>query len=73
MFLVLVRILFQELSSKHGFKMVFEFDKFILSKDDMFVCKGNSVSGTSMFNVKNEIISANIVECFDLWHQSYGM
>ncbi|XP_077246057.1 uncharacterized protein LOC143885902 [Tasmannia lanceolata] len=60
------------LLSKHGFKMVFEADKFILSKNGMFVGKGYFVNGMFKLSIENEIISAYIAESFDLWHQRLG-
>ncbi|KAF3685974.1 hypothetical protein FXO37_00081 [Capsicum annuum] len=60
------------LLSKHGFKMVFEEDKFILSKNDMFVGKGYVANGMFKINIENENISTYLVESLDLWHEHLG-
>ena len=60
------------LLSKHGFKMIFEADKFILSKQGMFYGKGYSTNGMFKLNIENENISAYIVESLDLWHERLG-
>ena len=54
------------LLSKHGFKIVFEADKFILSKNGMFVGKGYVENGMFKLNIENENISAYLVESLDL-------
>ena len=67
------------LLNKFGFRLVFEFDKFMLSKSDMFVGKGYHCNGMFKLNVltirnnKIDIISAYLVEfSFGLWHNIFG-
>ena len=60
------------LLSKHSFKIVFEADKFILSKNGMFVGKGYVANGMFKLNIENENISAYLVESLDLWHERLG-
>lgn len=60
------------LLSKHGYKMIFEADKFILSKQGMFVGKGYATNGMFKLNIENENIFAYIVESLDLWHERLG-
>ena len=57
---------------KHGFRMIFEADKFILSKNGIFVGKGYATNGMFKLNIDNENISAYIVESLDLWHERLG-
>ncbi|XP_077234740.1 uncharacterized protein LOC143876948 [Tasmannia lanceolata] len=62
------------LLNKHGYKLVFESDKFILTKGGMFVGKGYACGSLFKLNVSmNEInkisdFSAYIVESYDMWH-----
>ncbi|XP_077231988.1 uncharacterized protein LOC143865549 [Tasmannia lanceolata] len=62
------------LLNKHGYKLVFEYDKFILTKGGMFVGKGYACGGLFKLNVSiNEInkisdFSAYIIETYDMWH-----
>ena len=63
------------LLSTKGFKLVFESDKFILTKVGMFVGKMYLVEGLFKLNVlftktinNNKNTSACIVDSFDLWH-----
>ena len=72
--------------SKHGFRIVFESDKVILSKSGMYVGKGYVVDGLFKMNVmvlRNEmnkattssayvIESTNIVESTNVWHGRLG-
>ncbi|GJV44456.1 retrovirus-related pol polyprotein from transposon TNT 1-94 [Tanacetum coccineum] len=67
------------LLNKFGFHLVFESDKFVLSKNQMYVDKGYAMNG--MFNlnvmvVKNEInkmnSSAYLIESFNVWHARLG-
>ena len=50
------------LLSKHGFKIIFEAHKFILSKHGIFVGKSYATNGMFKLNIVNENISAYIVE-----------
>ena len=43
------------LISKHGFKMIFEADKFILSKQGMFVGKGYVTNSMLKLNIEMKI------------------
>ena len=52
--------------------MVFEADKFILSKNGMFVGKGYVANGMFKLNIENENIFAYLVESLDLWHEHLG-
>ncbi|PKI65480.1 hypothetical protein CRG98_014138 [Punica granatum] len=61
------------LLNKHGFRMVFESDKVILSKSGMYVGKGYVCDGLFKLNVmtiinKNYGSSAYLIESPDLWH-----
>ena len=58
--------------SKHWYKLVFESDKFILSKKDMFIGKGFADSGMFKLNLMNKNVSAYIVDSFTLWHGRLG-
>ena len=64
------------LLNKNGFKSVFEGDKFILSKGGVFVGKGYLCENMFKCNVaninNNDMISAYIVESYDLWHMRLG-
>lgn len=60
------------LLSKDDFKMVFEADKFILSKNCMFVGKGYVENRMFKLNIENENISAYFMESLDLWHEHLG-
>ncbi|XP_071913959.1 uncharacterized protein [Coffea arabica] len=61
------------LLNKHGFRMVFESDKVILSKSGMYVGKGYTTNGLFKLNVmtivnnKNKS-SAYLLESSNLWH-----
>ncbi|KAL3813142.1 hypothetical protein ACJIZ3_014410 [Penstemon smallii] len=61
------------LLNKHGFKLVFESDKFILSKSGTFVGKGYLYEGMFKLNI-NKIMndSIYIVDSFSLWHDRLG-
>ena len=66
------------LLSVHGFKMVFESQKFILSKAGMFVGRGYVLNGMWKLNaisVKSKTMNKNassssvyMIESFNLWH-----
>ena len=69
------------LLSKNGFKLVFVSDKFILSKNDMYVGKCYLSEGLFKLNVmtvtsddviNNNIASVYVLESSDLWHQRLG-
>ena len=69
------------LLNKHGFRMVFEFDKVILSKSGMFVGKGYVCNGLFKLNVmivkpkttnKASTSSAYLLESSSLWHGRLG-
>lgn len=56
------------LLSKHGFKLVFEFDKFVLTKNKIFIGKGFVKSEMFKLNVMNEMpsTSAYLIESCEL-------
>ena len=63
------------LLNKFGFKLVFEADKFVLSKGGLFVGKGYLCDGMFKLNVdfnKNIDISVYMVEPSFLWHHRLG-
>ena len=63
------------LLNKFGFKLVFEADKFVLSKGGMFVGKGYLYDSMFKLNVnfnKNIDISVYIIEPSFLWHHRLG-
>jgi hypothetical protein len=70
------------LLSKNSFKMVFENDKFILSKSDMFIEKGYHCDSLFKMNVmtiviidenNNKIVSSSyLFESCDVWHGMLG-
>ena len=69
------------LLNKHGFRMVFESDKVILSKSGMFVGKGYVCNGLFKLNVmtvkpkttnKASTSSAYLLESSSLWHGRLG-
>ena len=53
---------------KRGFKVVFESDKLILSKNGMFVGKGYGCNGMFKLSINERKVSAYIVDYFYLWH-----
>ena len=64
------------LLNRHGFRMVFESDKFVLSKSGMYVGKGYMSDDMWKFNVMT-IVKSNmnkastspyILESYNLWH-----
>lgn len=71
---------------KRGFRLVFESDKFILSKFGMFLGKGYLSEGLFKLSVmalrqepvegkdnnNNEASSSYLIECSDLWHCRLG-
>ena len=65
--------------SKKGFKLVFEYDRYILTKVGMYVGKGYLVEGLFKLNVlvtniinNNKNIFSYIVDSFVLWHARLG-
>ncbi|GJS53283.1 pol polyprotein [Tanacetum coccineum] len=63
------------LLNKFGFRHVFESDKFVLSKNQMYIGKGDAVNGMFKLNVmvvKNDInkmnSSAYLIESSNVWH-----
>ena len=61
-----------DLLNKRGFKLVYESDKFVLSKNGQFIGKGYSCNGMIKINVINDISSAYMVESISLWHSRLG-
>ncbi|KAJ9557464.1 hypothetical protein OSB04_012078 [Centaurea solstitialis] len=67
------------LLNKVGFKLVFESDKFVLSKGGMYVGKGYAMNGMFKLNVmvvnvmnKNASTSAYMLEFSNIWHGRLG-
>nr|GEW21822.1 Pol polyprotein [Tanacetum cinerariifolium] len=67
------------LLNKFGFHLVFEFDKFVLSKDQMYVSKGYALNGMFKLNVMvvmNNInkmnSSAYLIESSNVWYGRLG-
>ncbi|KAJ9556796.1 LOW QUALITY PROTEIN: hypothetical protein OSB04_011410 [Centaurea solstitialis] len=67
------------LLKKVGFKLVFESDKFVLSKNGMYVGKGYAMNGMFKLNVmvvnvmnKNTSTSAYMLEFSNMWHGRLG-
>jgi len=54
--------------SKHGYKLVFESDKFVLTKNDRFMGKGYIENGMFKLNLIKEKAYVYIVDYFLLWH-----
>ena len=59
------------LINKNGFKLVFESDKFILSKSSTFVRKEYIYEGMFKLNI-NKIIFSYILDSLSLWHTRLG-
>ena len=58
---------------KRGFKIVLESDKFVISKNAVFVGKGYSLDGMFKLSINNiNIASAYMVESSTLWHARLG-
>ena len=58
---------------KRGFKIVLESDKFVISKNVVFVGKGYSLDGMFKLSINNiNIASAYMVESSTLWHARLG-
>ncbi|KAH9780112.1 CCHC-type domain-containing protein [Citrus sinensis] len=61
------------LLDKFGFKLVFESNKFILSKGGTFVGKGYMYEGIFKLNINNMNVSfAYMVDSLSLWHNRLG-
>ncbi|GJS07095.1 pol polyprotein [Tanacetum coccineum] len=67
------------LLNKFGFRLVFESDKFVLSKNQMYVGRGYAMNGMFKLNVmvvKNEMnkmnSSAYLIESSNVWHGHLG-
>ena len=68
------------LLSKNGFKLVFEFDKFVLTKSGMLVGKGYLSNGLFKMNVMTVVpinenknkSSAYLIESSNVWHGRLG-
>ena len=54
--------------NKFGFKLVFESDKFVLTKGGMFVGKGYLYEGMFKLNINKVNVSAYMINSFSLWH-----
>ena len=70
----------KSLLSKNGFKLVFVSDKFVLSKNDMYVGKGYLSDGLFKLNVMtvvtkddlNKVASSYVLESSNIWHARLG-
>ena len=68
------------LLSKNGFKLVFVSDKFVLSKNEMYVGKGYLSDGLFKQNVLtivtkdnlNKVASSYVLESSNIWHARLG-
>ena len=68
------------LLSKNGFKLVFVSDKFVLSKNEMYVGKGYLSDGLFKLNVitivtkvdLNKVASSYVLESSNIWHARLG-
>ena len=68
------------LLSKNGFKLVFVSDKFVLSKNEMYVGKGYLSDGLFKLNVMtvvtkdalNKVASSYVLESSNIWHARLG-
>lgn len=65
-------LVFGGLLSKHGYKLVFESDKFVLTKNSMFVGKCYAENGMFKLNLIMENAYVYIVDSFSLWHDRLG-
>ncbi|GJW15160.1 pol polyprotein [Tanacetum coccineum] len=72
-------LVFGWLLNKFGFRLVFEFDKFVLSKNQVYVGRGYAVNCMFKLNVmvvKNDInkmnSSAYLIESSNVWHGRLG-
>ena len=70
----------ESLLSKNGFRLVFESDKFVLTKNGMYVGKGYMFDGLFKLNVmtivpsiiNKKISSSYLLESSNLWHDRLG-
>ncbi|KAI5323956.1 hypothetical protein L3X38_033029 [Prunus dulcis] len=71
-------LVFGALLSKNGFKLVFEANKFVFTKNGMYVGKGylnnslfkmNVMTIVPSMNLKNTVSSAYILESPNIWHE----
>ena len=62
----------RSLLNKHGFKLVFESDKFILSKGGIFVGKGYLYQGMFKLNINKINNSIYMLDSFYFWHTRLG-
>ncbi|KAK9147563.1 hypothetical protein Scep_006320 [Stephania cephalantha] len=67
------------LLNKKWFKLIFESDKFVLTKGCMFIGKGYLTEGLFKLNIvivndtgNKMIVSAYMIESFDIWHARLG-
>ena len=60
------------LLNNHGFKLVFESNKFILSKTDVFVGKGYLYVCMFKLSINKTQVSAYLVDLISLWHSRLG-
>lgn len=61
------------LLDKHGFRLVFEANKFVLSRNGTFVGKGYVCEGMYKLNVNNTFtVSAYLLDSLSLWHNRLG-
>lgn len=67
-------LVFGSLLSKHGFKLMFESDKLVLTKNKMFVGKGFTKFGMFKHNAINEMSStfAYLIKSCELWYGRLG-
>lgn len=61
------------LLNKYRFNLVFELDKFVLTKGDNFVRKGYLIDGIFKLNINNNIyVSAYMLDSYSLWNFRLG-
>lgn len=63
------------LLNKHGFRMVFKFDKFILSKNGTFVSKWyatNEMFKLNVMEIKSVFPIIYLIDSLDMWHARLG-
>lgn len=59
--------------NKFGFKLVFEANKFVMSKGGVFVGKGYMCDGMFKLNLMNKnVVSAYMIDSSSLWHHRLG-
>lgn len=62
----------EDLLNKKGFKLVYEFDEFVMSKNSTFVGQGYFCNGMIKLNIINNVSSAYMVDYSILWHDILG-